>query len=226
MELGGGMMNPVVIILVLFAYLLGAVPFSQLITQWRIGLNLHEVGEGNVGSRNVWHIAGPTWGLRAFGLDTCKGLGAIEVARAARAPEVIVLLCGVAALLGHQFPIFLRGHGSKGLATGLGALVAVTPLSSLSGLVLLGLVYLVTRDFNPSLALAIIAMILLPPLLREPLWVAGYTLALALLAGLKKVLDRPHEQAVWAQQPWEGTARPGFSVEGGDEAPAPEGHAR
>jgi hypothetical protein len=90
----------------------------------------------------------------------------------------------------------------------------------------LGLVYLITRDFNPSLALAIIAMILLPPFLREPLWVAGYTLALALLAGLKKVLDRPHEQEVWAQQPWEGTARPGFTVEGGDEAPAPEGHTR
>jgi glycerol-3-phosphate acyltransferase PlsY len=219
-------MGLAIIILVLFAYLLGAVPFSQLITGWRTGLNLGEVGEGNVGSRNVWHVVGPAWGLAAFCLDMSKGLGAIEVARAARAPEAVVLLCGVAAMLGHQFPIFLRGHGGKGLATGLGALLAVTPLSSLVGLAVLGLVYLVTRDFNPSVALAIIALIVLPLVLREPLWVAGYSLALALLAGLKKGLDRPHEREVWARQPWEGTARPGFSEEGGDDAPALDGHVR
>jgi acyl phosphate:glycerol-3-phosphate acyltransferase len=219
-------MSWAIIMLVLFAYLLGAVPFSQLITGWRTGLNLREVGEGNVGSRNVWHVAGPTWGLAAFGLDTCKGLSAMEVARAARAPEAVALLCGVAALLGHQFPIFLRGQGGKGLATGLGVVLAVTPLSSLGGLAVLGVVYLVTRNFNPSLALAIIAMIVLPLVLREPLWVAGYILALALLAGLKKLLDRPHEREVWARQPWEGTARPGFAEAGGDAAPAPDGHAR
>src|SRR5215467_14005175 len=94
-----GPMNPTVIILVVFAYLLGSIPFSQLITSWRTGLNLREVGEGNVGSRNVWHVAGPEWGLAAFGLDACKGLGALELARAARAPGAVVLLCGVAALL-------------------------------------------------------------------------------------------------------------------------------
>jgi acyl phosphate:glycerol-3-phosphate acyltransferase len=216
-------MSPTAIILVLFAYLLGSIPFSQLITSWRTGLNLREVGEGNVGSRNVWHVAGPQWGLAAFGLDTFKGLCAIEVARAARTPEVVALLCGVAALVGHQFPIFLRGRGGKGLATALGALLAVTPLSALGGLAVLGLVYLVTRDFNPSVALGVVAMIVLPVALREPLWVAGYVLALALLAGLKKQLDRPHEQEVWARRRWEGTARPGFTEERGDEAPAPDG---
>lgn len=218
-------MNPIVIILVVFAYVLGSIPFSQLIASWRTGLNLREVGEGNVGSRNVWHVAGPEWGLVAFGLDTCKGLGALELARAARAPEAVALLCGVAALLGHQFPIFLRSHGGKGLATALGAMVVVSPLTSLGGLAVLGLAYLLTRDFNPSVALGVIAMILLPVVLREPLWIAGYALVLALLAGLKKVLDRAHEQEVWARRPWQGTARPGFTDDGGDEAPAPDGQA-
>jgi glycerol-3-phosphate acyltransferase PlsY len=219
-------MNPTVIILVVFAYLLGSIPFSQILASWRTGLNLHEVGEGNVGSRNVWHVAGPEWGLVAFGLDACKGLGALELARAARAPEAVVLLCGVAALLGHQFPIFLRSHGGKGLATALGVLLVVTPLTSVGGLAVLGLAYLLTRDFNPSVALGVIAMILLPIVLREPLWVAGYALALALLAGLKKVLDRAHEQEVWARRPWQGSARPGFTDDGSDEAPAPDGQAR
>jgi glycerol-3-phosphate acyltransferase PlsY len=218
-------MNPTVIILVVFAYLLGSIPFSQILASWRTGLNLREVGEGNVGSRNVWHVAGPEWGLAAFGLDACKGLGALELARAARAPEAVVLLCGVAALLGHQFPIFLRSHGGKGLATALGVLLVVTPLTSLGGLAVLGLAYLLTRDFNPSVALGVIAMILLPVVLREPLWVAGYALALALLAGLKKVLDRAHEQEVWARRPWQGSARPGFTEDGSDGAPSPDGQA-
>jgi glycerol-3-phosphate acyltransferase PlsY len=217
-------MNPGDIILVLVAYLLGSIPFSQLIASWRTGENLREVGEGNVGSRNVWHVAGPGWGLAAFGLDTCKGLGAVELARAARAPEVVALLCGVVALLGHQFSIFLQGHGGKGLATGLGALLAVTPLSSLGGLVVLGVAYLVTRDFNPSVALGIIAIAVLPMVLDEPLWVVGYVLALSLPAAVKKVVDRAHEQEVWARQPWSGTARPGFTPQGSDEAPVTDGH--
>src|SRR5258706_14322067 len=218
-------MNPGVMLipfLLLLAYLLGSLPFSQLITSWRTGLNLREVGEGSVGSRNVWHVVGPEWGLAAFALDACKGLGALEVARAARAPEAVALLCGVAALLGHQFPIFLRSHGGKGLATALGALLVVTPLSSVGGLAVLGLVYLLTRDFNPSVAVGINAMIILPVLLREPLWVAGYLLALAPLAGLTKLLDRAHEQEDWARPPLAGTARPGFTEDGGDKVHAPD----
>jgi glycerol-3-phosphate acyltransferase PlsY len=214
------------IFLVVFAYLLGALPFSQLITQWRTGLNLHEVGEGNVGSRNVWHVAGPQWGVAAFALDALKGLIPVELAQGASAPAPVLLLCGVAAVLGHQFPIFLRGRGGKGLSTAAGALLALTPLSVLGGLVVLGLVYLITRNFNPSLALGIIAMVLLPLALREPLWMAGYTVALALLAGLKKVLDRPHEQEVWARDPWQGTARPGFTDDGGDWAPQSDERGR
>jgi glycerol-3-phosphate acyltransferase PlsY len=116
----------------------------------------------------------------------------------------------------------LRGHGGKGLATGAGALLAVTPLSDVGGLAVLGLVYLITRNFNPSVTVGIIAMILLPLALQEPLWMVGYTLALALLAGLKKLLDRPHEQKVWAQDPWQGTARPGYTDESHDQPPSPD----
>src|SRR5258708_9842407 len=99
-------MNPGVMlipILVLFAYLLGSIPFSQLITQWQTGLNLREVGEGNVGSRNVWHVVGPGWGLLAAVLDTLKGLVPYRLATAFFPPSG-VLLAGVAVLLGHHFP--------------------------------------------------------------------------------------------------------------------------
>jgi glycerol-3-phosphate acyltransferase PlsY len=206
----------ITIALILLAYLLGSVPFSQLIAWWRSGVDLYKVGEGNVGSRNVWHIVGPSWGLIAAVLDTLKGLITVAVANLAGLPILGVALCGVAVLFGHQYPIFLRGQGGKGLATGLGVLLGVSPLSAVAGLALLGLAYLLWHDFNPALALCIVSVILLPFLFRQPLWVPVYALILALLCGAKKLVDRPHEHQVWARAPWRGTARPGMHRHGAD----------
>jgi glycerol-3-phosphate acyltransferase PlsY len=197
------------VVVILFAYLIGSIPFSQLISQWRTGLNLREVGEGNVGSRNVWHVAGPSWGLLAALLDCLKGY-AVYTLSGAFVPQAGMLLAGIAVLLGHQFPIFLRGRGGKGLATALGVLLALSPLSSLCALLLLFLSFAILRDFNRSLIVAVIAIILLPLPFHQPIWVSVYTVGLALLAGLKKRLDRSHETEVWRTHPWQGAATPGW----------------
>ena len=203
-------MTQQIVVVILFAYLIGSIPFSQLISRWRTGHNLREVGEGNVGSRNVWHVVGPSWGLSAALLDCLKGYAVYRVSSLI-VPPAGALMAGVAVVLGHQFPIFLRGRGGKGLATALGVLIALTPLSSLCALVVLVFGFVLFRDFNPSIVIGIIAIILLPALLREPLWVSGYTLLLAVLAGLKKVLDAPHESRVWRDHPWQdGAATPGW----------------
>jgi glycerol-3-phosphate acyltransferase PlsY len=201
------------------AYLLGSIPFSQIITSWRTGANLRETGEGNVGSRNVWHVVGPGWGVLAAVLDILKGYLTYEVGVIAGFALVAVLAGGAAVLVGHQFPLFLRGQGGKGLAAILGILLGLTPLSTLAGLIVLVVAYLAFRDFNPAVTLTAIAMILLPLLFRQPFWVPAYVLGLLLLAGLKKLLDRPHEQAVWASNPWQDRARPGFSRGWRDKAP-------
>jgi glycerol-3-phosphate acyltransferase PlsY len=209
---------------ILGAYLTGSIPFSQFIASWRTGLNLHEVGEGNIGSRNVWHVAGPAWGVLAALLDCLKGYLVYKVASAI-APPAVALLAGIAVMLGHQFSIVLRGRGGKGLATGLGVLLGLSPLSSLVGLIVLGLAFLLLRDFNPSVAVAIVAIILLPVLFRQPLWISAYAMGLSLLAALKKRLDRPHETEVWRSHPWQGPATPGWQApahQAGDESPSPD----
>lgn len=202
-------MNQLYLVMILGAYLIGSIPFSQIITRWRTGLVLHQVGEGNVGSRNVWHVVGPQWGVLALLLDCLKGY-LVYWATSLFAPLVVALLAGVAVVLGHQFSIFLRGHGGKGLAPELGVLLAISPLASLIALGVLGVAYLLLRDFNPSVAVGIVAIILLPLLFRQPLWVSAYTLGLALLAALKKWLDRGHDSRVWMDHPWQGTATPGW----------------
>jgi glycerol-3-phosphate acyltransferase PlsY len=202
-------MNQQYVVVIVSAYLIGSIPFSQLISKWRTGLNLRDVGEGNVGSRNVWHVAGPSWGLLAALLDCLKGY-AVYTLSGAFVPKAGMLLAGIAVLLGHQFPIFLRGRGGKGLATALGVLLALSPLSSLCALLLLFLSFAVLRDFNRSLIVAIIAIILLPVPFHQPIWVSAYALSLALLAALKKRLDRSHETEVWRTRPWQGAATPGW----------------
>lgn len=211
-----------IVVLILFAYLLGSIPCSQLIASWRIGQDLREVGEGNVGSRNVWHMVGPGWGVLATALDTLKGVIAVEIGFAAHLPLAGVLLGGAAALLGHQFPLFLRGRGGKGLSTGLGVFLALSPASTIGALAVLALAYFVLHDFNVAIVPGVIAIILLPIPLRQPLWVPAYAVGLALLLAAKKLLDRPHEQRVWASQPWGDAARPGFSPSADEEAPAPD----
>ncbi|HKS70975.1 MAG TPA: glycerol-3-phosphate acyltransferase [Ktedonobacterales bacterium] len=210
------------VVLILFGYLFGSIPFSQLIAHARADVNLREVGEGNVGSRNVWHVVGPSWGLFAFLLDGLKGLAAYKAAVAVGLPLAGTLLVGVAVLLGHQFPIFLRGRGGKGLATASGVLIGISPLSTIGGFVVLGVAYLVLRDFNPAVTLGCIAVVVLPVVFRQPLWVPAYAVVLGLMLGAKKLLDRPHEARVWERQPWHDDAQPGFHrpADADTEAPA------
>jgi glycerol-3-phosphate acyltransferase PlsY len=201
-------MTLAVVLWIACAYLLGSIPFSQLVAHWRASLDLRNVGDGNTGARNVWHMIGPGWSVLAFSLDALKGLVAFRGAITLGLPQAGVLLAGVAAMLGHQFPIFLHGRGGKGMATAFGVLLGLTALSTLVGIGILGLLFLITRDFNPSVTIGSIAIVFLPLLTHQPRWVTLYAIVLAVLVGLKKLLDHPYEKAIWSKHPWEGPARP------------------
>jgi glycerol-3-phosphate acyltransferase PlsY len=197
---------------ILIAYLLGAVPFSYLIANWRAGVNIYEHGEGNVGARNVYHVVGPTWGVLAALLDVGKGLAAYLLAERLAYSSTAVLVCGFAAPLGHNFSPFIRFRGGKGVSATMGFLLGFSPLSTLAGGGLTSLAYFLTRDANKALVLGIPGVILLPPVFGKPLWTAPYILCLFLLLAVKKVVDRSHEQMVWARDPWK-EGRPGFHPE-------------
>jgi len=197
------------ILIVPISYLVGGIPFSHIIARLRAGIDIREHGEGNVGARNVFHVVGAVWGTLAALLDTGKGLAVYLLARWLGVSELAMALCGVAAPLGHNFSPFLRFQGGKGVSVTMGFLFGYLPRSTLSGAALILLVLAVTRDVNKALVLGIPAVILSPFAFGAPWWKALYTLSLFLLLGLKKVIDRPHEQAVWARDPW-GSGQPGF----------------
>lgn len=120
--------------LVILGYLLGSVPFSFLVARAR-GVDLRAVGSGNIGGANVWRSCGFGPFLVAAGCDIAKGLlPTLAALRWAALPPAGVVLVGLAAILGHTFPVFLRFKGGKAVATSGGVLLAVAPLLVAVGL--------------------------------------------------------------------------------------------
>jgi len=198
----------------LIAYLLGSLPFAYLVTKCRTGLDIREIGEGNAGARNVWHVVGPGWGALVAVLDVGKGLLAYRVSRYLGVCQAALLLSGFAVVLGHGFPLLRWKRGGKGVAASMGFLLGLLPRSTSLGALAFVLTYLWRRDFNRAIIVACAAIILLPLAFGEPPLMSAYVLALMLTMAVKKVVDMPHERQVWAHSGWTNGATPGFHGEG------------
>jgi glycerol-3-phosphate acyltransferase PlsY len=151
---------------ILGAYLVGSVPVGFLVAHWR-GVNIFKHGSGNIGATNVGRVLGRRLGVLVFVLDFAKG--AIPVAAAlwladwcndrldvSISPATLGVGAGLAAFLGHLFPIYLLFRGGKGVATGAGVIVVLVPGPALAALVAWVGVVLATRTISlASLAAAL-----------------------------------------------------------------------
>ncbi len=109
----------------ILAYLLGSIPFGIVITR-ALGLgDLRQIGSGNIGATNVLRTGHKGAALATLVLDAAKGGIAVLIARAALGAEDAAQLAGLAAFIGHLFPVWLRFKGGKGVATFLGTLIAL-----------------------------------------------------------------------------------------------------
>jgi glycerol-3-phosphate acyltransferase PlsY len=125
------------------AYLLGAIPFAYLLTRWTTGQDIRTLGNRNAGAANVFRVVGRPAGALVSLLDIGKGAAGVGLMRAAGLAGWWPLAGGVAAVLGHCFPVYLGFRGGRGLAASVGALLALVPLETAVVLPLLGLIYLV-----------------------------------------------------------------------------------
>ncbi len=133
------------VLLVLFSYLLGAITFGEIIARIK-GVNLKEIGSGNVGATNVSRALGKKYGVLVFFLDMLKGFIPTHLAiKLFGLSSVWVTLTGLGAVLGHMFPIFFGFRGGKGVATAFGVLLAVSPKVALFSFLVWILVVSFTR---------------------------------------------------------------------------------
>lgn len=137
------------VMLLLAAYLAGSIPFSYLVARLH-GVDLRSVGSGNIGASNVWRSCGFPAFLAALSGDLLKGFLPTLAAQSLGLEPTWIVLTGIAAILGHTFPIFLGFRGGKAVATSGGVLLALVPPLTLAGIVLWGIVLKLTR--LPALA--------------------------------------------------------------------------
>jgi len=156
-----------IVLLLLATYLLGSIPFGLLFARLFGGGDVRQSGSGNIGAANVTRVAGPLPGILTLVFDAGKGALAVWLAMHFTASSAMaMMLGGLAALLGHCFPLWLRFKGGKGVATGLGVFAVLCPLAALAAALFFVLVFLIWR----FVSLASISAAAALPLLVYFLW--------------------------------------------------------
>jgi len=156
------------IMLVVFAYLLGSIPTSVWVSKTVFGIDIRQYGSGNPGATNTFRVLGSKWGAFVMTVDVTKGVIATSLYilipfylqnELARTNFMIVL--GLAAVLGHIFPIWADFKGGKGVATILGMALAIQPIVALICIIVFLITLFTTRFVSLSSMLASVAFMVL-----------------------------------------------------------------
>ena len=123
------------------AYLFGSMPFGVILARLFAGTDVRKAGSGNIGATNVARVVGPLAGILTLVLDAAKGAAAVLLAeRLSNDSATWMMIAGLAALVGHCYPVWLKFKGGKGVATAAGIFAALCPLACLAAVILFVLV--------------------------------------------------------------------------------------
>lgn len=146
------------IALILGAYLLGSIPTAYLIGKWTRGIDIRQYGSGNVGASNVSAVVSKKWAIPVTLFDIAKGAAMVWLAQLLGLNATQQVTIGLAAIIGHNWTIFLGFNGGRGIFTSLGVIFALSPKL---GLIVLVLSYLFFPFHMLPLGVTI-ALVLLP----------------------------------------------------------------
>jgi len=119
-------MMPLLVLLI--AYLLGAIPFGYLLVKWTTGSDVRASGSGNIGATNVLRTTGRAAGVATLLLDIAKGYLAVWIAgRLTGSDPIWMSAAALVVMAGHAYPVFLRFQGGKAVASFIGAFLCLTP---------------------------------------------------------------------------------------------------
>jgi glycerol-3-phosphate acyltransferase PlsY len=186
-----------VILLAVLSYIIGSVPFGLLISRAK-GVDIRKQGSGNIGATNVLRCLGKPLGITCFVLDALKGyLPAALFPLLGKVDPTFGILFGTAAILGHNFPVFLNFKGGKGVATSAGVLLGVAPLAVVIGLATWVIVFKISGYVSLGSIIATLVVIITGWVRAEQ---DGRTVAIALtlLGGLTIYRHRTNIQRLLA----------------------------
>jgi glycerol-3-phosphate acyltransferase PlsY len=186
--------------LLLASYLIGAFPTSYLIGRRR-GINLREVGDGNLGGLNTFRVLGRKPALLVSIVDIGKGALAAWLAHMLSGSDVVPYLAALAAALGHDFSIYIHFQGGQGMGSILGSLIYLNPIETLLGVGLFLLCYLLFRNWDAAWVVGMVTIIGSVWYLGYPLWEIGLVVVLIVTIGIKKWIDVPLARRLREQHP-------------------------
>jgi glycerol-3-phosphate acyltransferase PlsY len=179
-------------------YLIGSIPFAYLVVKWLRGIDIRTVGSGNPGATNAGRLLGFRFFLLIFAFDMLKGFaptwlipGLVEGATKLPWPHLPVLVA-LATILGHNFPVWLGFKGGKGVATSLGAILALDPAAAAAAAGAFGAFLLVTRYVSLSSVGGGIVLVLVHLTHTPDPWGPDGRLLSAVLVGLLVMLVVRH----------------------------------
>jgi glycerol-3-phosphate acyltransferase PlsY len=149
-------------LLVLIAYLIGSIPFSYLVARFIKGVDLRQIGSGNLGATNVSRGLGIGWGILVLVLDAAKGFLPVLFFPAFNdgswSDDAVRIAVGAGVILGHVFPIYLGFRGGKGVASGLGSCLAMVPKATVIVLIVFLITVVLTRFVSLGSIMAALSM--------------------------------------------------------------------
>jgi acyl phosphate:glycerol-3-phosphate acyltransferase len=183
------------------AYLLGSIPTAVWMGKWKYNLDIREHGSKNAGATNTFRVLGKKAGTVVLLIDVIKGVTAVTIplflAPSNWDTEHIVsiqLVCGILAVLGHIFPVFAGFRGGKGVATSLGIVIGIHPMTALVSLGLFLIVFIIFQYVSLG---AIVAAISFPLILHFAfknehfyLFIFSIVLSIAVVAAHHKNIKR------------------------------------
>lgn len=134
------------ILFLIGCYFLGAIPFGLIISQKFYQVDIRTLGSGNPGATNVWRVLGKKPGIATLALDILKGIIPVVLSKLIFShQEITAVLAGMAAISGHNWSVFLKGKGGKGVATSAGVFLALIPIQAILAVVAFAIVLRTTQ---------------------------------------------------------------------------------
>ena len=180
---------PLGMLSIIIGYLLGSIPTAYIVSRLRKGIDIRNIGSGNMGGANVMREIGAREGVFVGLIDIAKGAGAILIAQALNVSELWVFGTGFTALVGHSFPVFAGFRGGRGSATIIGIFLVLAPKAMLVTLVVVAIPFFTTRKFMAALFIGFGLLPLFIWLLEGSLMLVRYALVIDLFMLVRNLPD-------------------------------------
>jgi glycerol-3-phosphate acyltransferase PlsY len=174
-----------IVLAIVIGYLLGSIPCAYIAARLVKGVDIRQMGGGNVGSLNVMREIGTVAGFAVFFADVAKGSLTVLVAQWLGVPLLWVFAAGLVALAGHSWPVWLKFKGGQGLAPAMGVLLVLAPIEFAISFAIIAIVVFITSNARFGAAVGLVLLPLIIWLFGGELSLIIYSIVIPLFCVLK-----------------------------------------